>query len=211
MAYLIACLLAVGLVLPGSARAEERKSDDAWLKELRASGAYRQGRDYVSKVVDQAYDIGAVAGASHWEDVHAYYTRLARSQGCEKGSSSDSGHVRACPRVSSTRPKLTGVAYAEGLRDAEKLALDKRHGELLRRVLALLYDYGYVQGLKHGLLVHNDDIRLTQEYYRACIERARLAAMEPMCAEAAKAWSRTLLAGLNGRIEAHGIPDGDRR
>lgn len=201
---------AILFVLTNVALAEEAKTDAQWLKELRGSGTYRQGMAYVERVVEAAYDIGAIAGASHWEDVHAYYTRLARSKGCTRGSRSDGERVRACPRVSSVEPSLLGADYRDGKREVDKLALQTSYPDLLQRVLAVLYEYGYVQGMKHGMRVHDEDIRLRQTYYRACVERAQDAALEPVCAEASKAWARRLLARLNERIEAHGIPDGDK-
>lgn len=188
------------------ASAEEPQSEEAWLKALRGSGSYRRGMEIVDKYIGAAYDLGAIAGATHWEDIHAYYVELARAKGCEKGKPYASGPVKACHRISGTEPKVVGKDYERAKKRTLTLADETMYPHLVRQVLVVLYDYGYVQGLKHGLRVHNDDIRLAQTYYRSCMTRANAAKGEGACAKSSKAWADALLQRLEKRVEARGLP-----
>ncbi len=187
-------------------RSEPIQSEEAWLRAVRGSGSYRHGMDNVEKFITAAYDLGAIAGATHWEDIHDYYIQLARAKGCQKGKAHASGPVKACHKVSGTEPKVVAKDYQKGKAKTLALAKDTLYPDLVERVLVVLYDYGYVQGMKHGLRVHNDDIRLAQTYYRACMARANDAEGEGPCAKNSKAWADALLARLVERIEAHGLP-----
>jgi hypothetical protein len=211
MQRVIYVILCTSLLLPSLAGAEEPPTDQAqtpeqWLKALRGSGSYREGLADVRKYVEAAFDLGAIAGASRWEDVHEYYIGLARAKGCQKGKPYSAGPVRACHRVSGPEPKMLGEEYAEGKAKTRALAKDTAYPARVEGVIVVLYDYGYVQGLKHGLRAHNDNIRWAQTYYRSCMERANDARGEEPCAESSKAWADQLLARLKKRIEAHGLP-----
>ena len=202
MSRWVSAALLVSFAIPSSAIAD-LQTDEAWLKTLRGSGSYREGMANVDRLVTAAYDIGAIAGASHWEDVHAYYTALARKKGCETGKPYAEGPVKACHVVSGPEPKIIAKDYRRGKSKTVELAAETTHPDLVRRVLLVLYDYGYVQGLKHGLRTHNDDIVLAQTYYRSCMSRANAAKGEPVCAKASKTWSDALLGRLSKRIEGH--------
>lgn len=205
----LAFSLLVAVLLPRAAAAEERPSgpqtQEQWLKALRGSSTYRQGLGDVRSLVEKAYDSGAVAGASHWEDMHEYYEGLARAKGCEKGMPFAEGPTKACHRVAGPEPALTGRDYHEGMEGTVQLAKETSYPDLIEQVLRVLYDYGYIQGLKHGIHVHNDDIRLAQSYYRACMSRANDAKGEPVCAEGSKAWAADTLENLRKRIEGHSL------
>jgi hypothetical protein len=204
----------VSMLLPSTVGAEERsnqpQTQEQWLKALRGSGSYRQGLMDVRRLVEKAYDLGAIAGASHWEDMHEYYDGRARAKGCETGMPFAEGPTKACHRVTGPEPELVGRDYNEGIVEAVALAKGTSHPALIDGVLRLLYDYGYVQGLKHGIRVHNDDLRLGQSYYRACMSRANDSKGEPACAEGSKAWAAETLERLWKRIEGHGLPKGPR-
>jgi len=201
--------LLVGVLLPLAAAAEERATQpptqEQWLKALRGSTTYRQGLGTVRDLVEQAYDLGAIAGASHWEDMHEYYDGLARAKGCEKGMPFAEGPTKACHRVPGPEPALTGRDYDEGIATAVKLANETSYPGLVEQVLRVLYDYGYIQGLKHGIRIHNEDIRLAQSYYRSCLSRANDAKGEPACAKGSKAWAAETLETLRKRIEGHSL------
>lgn len=206
MVRFLSLALFLSIVPLAVASAEAPESDEAWLKELRGSGSYRRGMEVVEKYITAAYDFGAIAGATHWQDIHDYYVELARAKGCEKGKAYASGPVKACHRVSGAEPKMVAKDYQSGKDRALALAEGTLYPHLVRRVLVVLYDYGYVQGLKHGLRVHNDDIRLAQTYYRSCMTRANDAEGEGPCAKSSKAWADALLTRLQRRVEAHGLP-----
>jgi hypothetical protein len=207
LAFLSLCLF---LSFPAVSLAEEvpteELTEEQWLKALRASGSYRHGMEVVDKYISAAFDFGAIAGATHWEDIHDYYIQLARAKGCQKGKAYASGPVEACHRMSGSEPKVIGKDYERGKKRALALAEQTLYPGSVSRVLVVLYDYGYVQGMKHGLRVHNDDIRLAQTYYRSCMARANDAKGAEPCAESSKTWSEKLLERLRARIEAHGLP-----
>ncbi len=191
------------------ARAEEERGEETqerWLAELRGSGTYHSGITAVRKYVDSAYDDGAIAGASHWEDIHEYYVGLARKKGCEKGITFADGPVQACHEVSGPPPKLVGTTYEKAKKATLKRADQSTYPERVRSVLEILFEYGYVQGLKHGLRKHNDEIRLPQTYYRSCMSRANSAEGEPVCAKSSKIWADAMLEKLVKRMESHGLP-----
>jgi len=190
---------------PSLTRADETPGDKNWVKAVRGSGTYQKGITQVRGLVDAAYDVGALRGAARWEDIHEYYLGLARAKGCQRGTPFATGPVQTCHRVRSSEPELTGVDYRQGIGEVEKLADSTRYPSVVRKILLVLYDYGYLQGMKHGVRVHNEDIRLAQAYYRSCMERANDAKGEPSCAQGSKAWADALLKRLNKQIEAHGL------
>ena len=192
-------------VQPSLAQADETPGDANWVKTVRGSGTYQKGLTQVRRLVDAAYDVGALRGAAHWEYVHEYYLGLARAKGCQRGTPFATGPVEACYQVPGPEPELTGVEYRQGKGEVEKLADSTLYPSVVRKILFVLYDYGYLQGMKHGVRVHNEDIRLAQSYYRACMERANDAEGEPSCAKGSKAWADALLERLKKRIEAHGL------
>lgn len=208
MRNVIFLLLCCAPLLPSPVSAEEAReaSNEQWLAMLRGSGTYHDGITRVRRYVDAAYDDGAIAGASHWEDIHEYYIGLARKKGCEKGVPFAEGPVKACHQVSGPSPKLVGTTYEKAKKAALKRADASVYPERVRAVLEILFEYGYVQGLKHGLRAHNDAIRLPQAYYRSCMSRANSAEGEPVCAKSSKLWSEALLEKLEKRMEAHGLP-----
>jgi hypothetical protein len=198
------------LLLPSLAAAEEVAPDEQWLANLRGSGTYKEGLSAVRAKIESAYDLGAVAGAVHWESIHDYYIELARAKGCKKGTPYAAGPVKACRRVSKAEPRLVGVRYKEGRKAVVALSQDTLYPALVRRVLFVIYDYGYVQGMKHSLRHHNDDLRWTQAYYKSCVNRANDAEHEPVCANASKAWSEAHLKRLRKQVESHGLPAGKK-
>ena len=194
----------------GEEQPERAQSKEQWLKDLRGSGTYRDGLDNVRRFVERGYDLGAIAGASHWEDMNEYYTGVARAKGCQRGQPFADGPVKACHRVEGPEPKLMGQDYKEGMAEAVELANDTLYPDLVKRVLVVLYDYGYVQGVKHGIRADNDDIRLAQSYYRSCMAQANSGKGEAACAEGSKTWASKLLERIHQRVEAHGLPAGSK-
>jgi hypothetical protein len=190
----------------GAEQGESAQTEERWLAELRGSGTYHKGITSVREYVDAAYDEGAIAGASHWEDIHEYYIGLARMKGCQKGQPFTEGPIHACHQVSGPAPRLTGSTYAKAKKLALKRADKSSYPERVRPVLEILFEYGYVQGLKHGLRVHNEEIRFRQSYYRSCMTRGNSARAEPVCAKSSKAWADALLQKLEKQMEAHGLP-----
>jgi hypothetical protein len=112
--------------------------------------------------------------------------------------------------VSKAEPKVPGSPYKKGKAELATMSLESLYPELVRKVLFVIYDYGYVQGMKHGLRKHNDDIAWAQTYYKSCVARVNDAEHEPVCAKASKAWSEALLHRLRKQIEAHGLPVGEK-
>ena len=202
--------LCAWLLLPSLAGAEESADYEQWLVALRHSGSYQKGMKHVREKIEFSYDMGAVKGASHWETIHGYYIGLARAKGCKRGTPYADGPVKACHKVSTPEPKLLGPPYNKGRDEIVALSLESLYPALVRKVLFIIYDYGYVQGMKHVLRKNNDDLRWAQSYYKSCIARANNAAQEPACARASKAWSERLLNRLRKQIEAHGLPAGKK-
>ena len=201
-------LLCIWLLAPAPATAEAPTRDADWLAALRHSGSYKEGMEKVRAKIEFAYDRGAVIGASHFETIHGYQTELARTKGCEKGLPFADGPVQECHQVSARQPKLLGPPYEKGHAEVAALPLEPRDAALVRKVLLVIYDYGYVQGMKHGLRKHNDGLRWTQDYYRACMSRANDSEHESTCARSSKQWSNGVLKSLRKRVEAHGLPVG---
>ncbi len=210
MARLLSLILCAWLLLPTVAAAEDPPSKEEVLATLRHSGSYQEGLERVREKIEYAYDAGAVNGAPHWETIHRYYIELALSKGCKKGSPYSEGPVKVCHKVSMPEPKLLGPPYEKGRQDIAAASLESLYPELVRQVLFVIYDYGYVQGLKHGLRRDNADLRWAQNYYRSCVERANDSKHEPLCADSSKAWSEGLLSKLRKQIEEHGLPAGKR-
>jgi hypothetical protein len=204
------------MLLPwaSSASAEEADSkpltEEQWLKALRGSGSYRTGMENVRRLIDRAYDEGAIRGAKHWEDMRDYYISLGREEGCQRGKPFAEGPVKQCHRTQGPQPKITGKDYDAGLRTVVKLSDQTLYPGVVRRILVVLYDYGYVQGMKHGLRSHNDEIRWRQSYYRSCMARSSGSKGERACADGSKQWADTVIDGLRKRIEAHGLPAGKK-
>ena len=88
------------------ASAEEAKSEpmteEQWLKTLRGSGSYQTGMNNVRRLIDAAYDDGAIAGARHWGDMREYYIGLARQEGCRRGKPYAEGPVACFRRQAGT-------------------------------------------------------------------------------------------------------------
>ena len=209
MTRLLPLLLCTWL-LPSFAAADDPESKEQWLVELRNSGTYKKGMKEVREQIEFVYDLGAVAGASQWDAIHDYYIELARAKGCKKGAPYADGPIKACHEVSKAQPKLLGPPYKEGRTKIVALSLESLDPELVRKVLFVIYDYGYVQGMKHGLRKHNDDLRWAQSFYKSCVARANDAEHEPACAKASKSWSEALLKRLRTQVEAHGLPVGKK-
>ena len=199
-----ALVLSVTMTLPSLASADGEPGDQSWVKAVRGSGTYQKGLANVRGLVEDAYDKGALRGASHWEVVQEYYLELARMKGCERGKPHAEGPVKECRRVIQPEPELIGIDYREGMAEVEEAAEKTAHPEVVERIVVVLYDYGYLQGLKHGVRVHNEEIRLAQAYYRSCMERANDSGGESACAQGSKEWSDAVLTRIKKRIEAHG-------
>jgi len=200
--------LCAWLLLPSLAGAEGDAGDEQWLVALRHSSSYQKGMKQVREKLELSYDMGAINGALHWETIHEYYIGLARAKGCKKGTPYADGPVKACHEVSKPEPKLLGAPYKKGRGEIVALSLESLYPDLVRKVLFIIYDYGYVQGMKHVLRKNNDDLRWTQAFYKSCVARANDAAHEPACAHTSKAWSEGLLNRLRKQIDAHGLPAG---
>ena len=205
-APLVVCLAI--FLSASSINADDLESNEDWVKEVRGSGSYQAGLRNVRNLMEAAYDIGALKGAAHWEDIHSYFTSLARAKGCARGKKYAEGPVEVCHKVTGKEPPITGPDYEAGLKKVTAMANATLYPDTVRRVLKSLYDYGYVQGMKHGVRVHNDDIRLAQTYYRSCMSRVSKPEGEASCASGSKGWSEALVARLRKRIEAHGLPAG---
>jgi len=203
-------LLCAWFLLPSLVAADEPDRDEQWLATLRNSGSYQTGMNQVREKIEFAYDRGAVNGASRWDTIHAYYIELARAKGCKTGLPFADGPVKACHQVSTVEPKLLGPSYKKGREEIIALSMESLYPALVRKVLFVIYDYGYVQGLKHSLRKYNDDLVWAQTYYKSCVERANDAAHEPVCAEASKGWSGALLQRLRKQVESHGLPVGKK-
>lgn len=186
--------------------ADDRENDEQWVKAVRGSGSYQEGLRKVRDLVDRAYDIGAIKGAAYWDGIHEYFLSLARAKGCEQGTPYADGPVKACLQVSGKEPAVTGPPYRAGLSEVSAMATNTLYPERIEPMLKNLYDYGYVQGMKHGVRAHNDDIRISQAYYRSCMLRASSNEGERACAEGSKTWSAALVERWRRRIEAHGLP-----
>ena len=200
-----ALLLSLVAILPTLASAEDGADNARWAQSVRGSGTYQKGLAEVRGLVEDAYDNGALRGASHWEAVHEYYLDLARLKGCERGKPHAKGPVKECIQITTREPKLVGSDYREGMAEVDKVAEKTAYPDVVRRILVVLYDFGYLQGLKHGVRVHNEDIRLAQTYSRSCMERANDSSGERACATASKQWADGLLKSIRKRIEAHSL------
>ncbi|HSN84740.1 MAG TPA: hypothetical protein VLS88_19320 [Polyangiales bacterium] len=203
----LACLASLFFVSSSTAEEDkqEPKTEEQWLVELRNSATYKKGAESIRQRIDLAYDAGAVRGAKHWETVHAYYVDLARATGCKEGMRFADGPVKSCRKVSGPEPALRGDQYQKG-----RLEMVAESGEALRpnrveNVLVNIYDFGYVQGLKHGRRARNEGMEWTQRYYASCITRANEADAEPVCSKESKAWSAAILEKLHAQIEAFGV------
>ena len=210
MMRVLPLLVCAWLLVPSLAAAEESSKDAEWLGVLRHSGSYQRGMKQVREKIDFAYDLGAVKGALHWETIHSYYIELARAKGCKKGAPYADGPIKTCHEVSKTQPKLLGAPYEEGRTEIVTVSLETLDPGLVRQVLLVIYDYGYVHGMKHGLRKRNDDLRWVQSFYKSCVARANDAEHEPACAKSSKSWSKDLLKRLRAQVEAHGLPVGKK-
>lgn len=177
---------------------------------LRHSGTYQTGLKLVREKIEFAYDVGARTGASRWGTIHGHYVELARAKGCAQGAPYAEGPVKACHEVSTSEPQLLGASFKKGQQDVVSQALESLHPERVKSVLLVIYDYGYVQGLKHGVRKNNDGLVWTQMFYGSCVEQTNDAAHEPICADASKAWSESILKRLRAQIEGHGLPVGKK-
>lgn len=198
------------VLLSSLALAEKPGGEDERLVELRNSATYQKGLTVAREKFDMAYDMGAVRGASRWEVLHQYYVELARADGCKKGFPYADGPVEICHKVSGSEPKLLAKEYHDGKREIVRHSKQTLYPDLVKKVLSVIYDYGYVQGMKHGLRRYNDDLLWMQTYLQSCVSRANDAQHEPLCAESAKAWSAGHLEGLSKELGAHGLPAGKK-
>jgi hypothetical protein len=196
--------------LPLLAAADEPEHNEEWLVELRHSGSYKKGLEQVREKIEFAYDVGAIRGASQWDAIHGYFIELARAKGCKKGAPFADGPVKECHVVSRAEPKLLGPSYKKGREEIIALSRESLYAALVRKVLFVIYDYGYVQGAKHSLRKYNDDLLWARTYYKSCVARANDAEHEPACADASKAWSEALLNRLGKQVESHGLPVGKK-
>lgn len=202
-------------LLPAVASAEspppEPQSEAADLAMLRKSGTYLDGLAHAREFFDMAYDVGAVRGAARWKVVHGYYLELARTNGCKKGLPFAKGPVKACHKTKGREPELLEKGYKEGKREVVEHSKQTLYPDLVEKVLLIVYDYGYVKGMKHGLRRYNDDILWGRTYYKSCLQRVNDGEHEPICASASKEWSVALLTRLRGELASHGLPVGRKR
>ena len=205
-ARLVLLLGSCMVVIAVPSQADDRDTDEDWAKAVRGSGSYQEGLRKVRNLIDQAYDIGALKGAAYYDEIHEYLLVLARAKGCQRGMPYAEGPVKACSKVSGKEPPVTGPGYRDGMGEVSALADQTLYPDLVRRLLKSLYDYGYVQGMKHGVRAYNDDIRIAQAYYRSCMVRANNEKGERACAEGSKTWSAALVDRWRKRIDAHGLP-----
>ena len=156
----LALLFCACVVLPSAASAEGPRHDGQWLATLRHSVSYEQGMKQVHEKIDFAYDQGAINGALHWETIHGYYLELGRAKGCKTGAPFADGPVRACHPVSKAKPKLLSTSYNKGREQIVTMSMESLYPALVRKVLFVIYDYGYVQGMKHGLRIRHAPVHL---------------------------------------------------
>jgi hypothetical protein len=207
-----ACLASSSFALSATANEpapKQPKTEEQWLVELRNSASYKKGLEAMHGNVDFAYDQGAVRGAKHWETVHRYYLDLATANGCKDGMRLAEGPVRSCQNVPSLAPALGGAPYEEGKKEVMNLAREALRPARAQSVLLSIFDYGYIQGMRHGLRVHNDDLEWKQAYYQACVTRANDAAAEPTCSEKAKAWSAAVLERIKKQLDHFGTAESE--
>lgn len=205
MILTVLCLTCLALWSPaGAEEAKQTKRDEQWLTELRNSASYKKGLEEMREKVDFAYDLGAIAGAKHWETVHSYYSELARANGCKAATQLADGPTEACHPPSGPEPTLRSAQYESGREQVIALSRETSRPTRAQDVLVNIYDYGYVQGMKHGLRQHHDDLEWKQAYYKACVTRTASAQAEPVCSSESKRWSTALLDRLSKQIESFG-------
>jgi hypothetical protein len=205
MQQLVSALLCLWLLSPSVGRAEEAElaaSEESELAALRHSRSYQEGITQVRDSLERAYDLGAVRGAAWWQTKHDYFLELATAKGCAKGSPYSEGPVKVCNPVSEPAPKLLGPPYEQGRKEIASLSRETPYPELTRKIEIVIFDYGYVQGMKHGLRKNNDNLRWTQAYYKACVQRVGDPKHEPECASASTTWSKNLLDEMYSTIDA---------
>lgn len=208
MLRFLPALLSACILCPSLVAADAPEHDAEWLTALRNSGTYRQGLEQASAKIEHAYDLGAVNGATKWDTIHQFYVELASAKGCEKGTQFADGPVEACRKVSTAEPKLLGATYKTGKMALLEISRAAAYSELVGRVLLVIYDFGYVQGMKHASRAHNAQLRWAQTYYQSCVARANDAMHEPTCARASTKWADALISKLHAQVEAHGLPTG---
>ena len=203
---MVLCLTSLTLGSPvGAEEARpQAKSEEQWLTDLRNSASYKKGLEEMRQRVDLAYDLGAIAGAKHWETVHSYYFELARANGCKTAVQLADGPTEACHRPSGPEPTLRSDRYKSGREQVIAISREASHPTRAQDVLVSIYDYGYVQGMKHGMRQHHDDLEWKQAYYKACVTRTADAQAEPVCSTESKRWSTALLDRLSKQIESFG-------
>lgn len=209
-ALLAAFVLAPTLATAEAPKAEAPLTEEQRLVKLRNSGTYKQGLERANSKIEHAYDLAAVKGSAHWEAIHSYYLELAKATGCKTGKPHATGPVKACHKPSVDEPQLLGDGYKSGRREITAYSKESLYSELVGRVLFVVYDYGYVQGMKHGIRLHNDELRWAQTFYKSCMARVNDAQHEPTCARASTKWSEGLLEKLRAQIESHGLPAGKK-
>ena len=200
------CLTCLALRSPAGAEEAQpqTKSEEQWLVELRNSASYEKGLEEIRQRVDLAYDSGAIAGAKHWETVNSYYFTLARAKGCKTAMQLADGPTKECQKVAGSEPTLRGAEYQKGRDQIVALSRETLRPTRTQDVLLNIYDFGYVQGMRHGLRQHHDDLEWKQAYYKACVTRTADAQSEPVCATESKRWSAALLDRLSKQIESFG-------
>ncbi|KPK16007.1 MAG: hypothetical protein AMJ62_07420 [Myxococcales bacterium SG8_38] len=204
--FAVSCVVSL-FVAPFATAEEEKqqpKTEEQWLVELRNSATYKKGAELIRQRIDFAYDAGAVRGAKHWETAHAYYVDLAGANGCKKGMELADDPVKSCRKVSGPEPALRGDRYEKGRAEISALSAEALRPARAQSVLINIYDYGYVQGLEHGLRARNESMEWTQRYYASCITRANKADAEPVCSRESKAWSAAAFEKLRAQIESFG-------
>lgn len=198
----------VGVVFPGAGAAEE--TQEQWLVELRNSGTYKKGLDRAVDVIEHAFDIGAVGGASQWRTIHEYYREAATSKGCKAGAKFVGTSPYDCPKLTGKQPGVLSPDYAADRARALEPAENAARPDLVRRVLTSVYQYGYAHGLEYGWRKNDGDVAWTGRYYKACMEYAAESNIEKQCAKAADTWAGSEIERLKrlARQKRLPIPEG---
>lgn len=197
-------VLAASMLIPHFAEADEE--EEQWLVELRNSGTYKKGIDHAVDVIERAYDIGAVGGASQWMLIHEYHRQAATAKGCRTGAKLAAKSASTCPKLGGSKPGVVSKDLNADKKRALEPAATALRPELVRRVLTTVHSYGYANGLEYGWRKNDGDVAWTGRYYKACMEFADDANIEKQCANAADQWAATEIARLKKQARAKQLP-----
>lgn len=197
-------VLAMGLSTPIVAQADSEQGQ--WLVELRNSVTYKEGLERAVGVIEHAYDIGAVGGASQWTMIHENFRQAASSKGCTTGARLAGKSAAACPKLGGPKPGVLSESYGADRKRALEPAAESARPALLRQMLATVHSYGYAHGLEYGWRKNEGNIAWKGRYYKVCMEFADDSDIEKRCASAADRWAATEITRLQNQARAKKLP-----